>query len=969
MKKLKPSSLIVAVFVLSCWLAGGIAAQQPQVVDPLQFDALTTSKPFQRWYWAFQQRAYPLDYIPEGAHERAEQEVRRLRESQRLFSLTPQSDQWISLGPGPLLIAGTTWSGRVPDVAVDPSDPNHWLIGAAQGGVWGTRDAGATWTPLTDSQPSLSTGAIAFAPGNPSVVYVGTGEAAFSGDSFYGGGLLKSTDGGSTWGVINSAAFARTSFSDVRVDPANADVVVVATSRGTSGRGGGSPISPPPTGILRSVDGGRTWSLRLNGRATDLEVDPSNFAGQYAALGEALTSSSNGLYRSTDGGDTWNRVAAPFDDNPAGLGRIELAIASSNPNVLYVSVQDGFNSNGIDGGLLAVWRTENAWDPSPNWTRLPRDAAFDSERQWWYDHDITVDPLNQNVVFIGGVRLRRFDGVGWLDVSNGIHVDQQSFAWSGDRLIVGNDGGVWSTTDAGESWTSHNTNLVITQFYDGALHPTDATFALGGSQDNGTELWRGGESWRIVFGGDGADSAVSLTRPDDHWIISFQNLGIRRTLDAGASFTSADAGIDKASTPFIARIEKCPFNDDIVLAGTDNLWKSTDFFGSPSPTWTSNGPDMRSAQGNPVAITAIAFAASDLSSRTYAFATSVGQLMLTTDGGGSWADLDPLGAVPDRVVTDMAFDPGSANKLYVTLSGFDEGLPGRPGHVFKTNSALSISPGWTNISTPVNIPHNTVVVDQFMAGVIYVGTDLGVFRSTDDGNIWHNFGPESGLPNVSVFDLQISHATGRLVAFTHGRGAWATAVTRVDPAPILTGAVLSRGGEAVNTADAGERGLHLTVSGNGFRADTVISINGSPVIAQQTADPRQRIIDLDQNPEARDSAGPIMVRARNESPLSEGSNVLTAGVLVGPEITKIKVRRKAFGILLKIRGDGFLEGSTVSVLDPAGNSVSLLAVIFLGRDFMKVKVPESAVTPGTPLRVRVVSPFGIRSNELTVVSP
>lgn len=965
MRNPRPLWVIIALFATSSLLISAVPAQQVDAIDPFQFDALANSKAFRRWHWAFQQRAYPLMDIPDGAHARASEEAERLREIRRLDSVTLQNEQWTSIGPGPIIAGSTPWSGRVPDVAVDPGNPNHWLIGAAQGGIWETRDAGTTWTPVTDSQPSLAMGAIAFAPGNPNIVYAGTGEASFSADSFYGGGLLKSSNGGSTWQLIHAETFAKTTFSEVKVDPANAGVLVAATSRGTSGRGGGTPILPPSTGILRSTNGGINWSNPLSGRGTDIEVHPGDFNSQYAAIGEIFTNAANGIYRSSNAGETWSRVSTPFDGNAAGLGRIELAIAPSNPNILYVSVQDGFNSNGNDGALLGVWRTDNAWAQSPSWMQLPQDPGFNGERQWWYDHEITVHPSDQNVVFIGGVNLRRFDGATWSFVTNGIHADQQSFAWAGDRLIVGNDGGVWSTTDAGATWNTHNTNLVITQFYDGALHPTNANFALGGSQDNGTERWDGGQSWRAVFGGDGSDSAVSLTRPDEHWIVSFQNLGLRRTLNGGNSFTIADVGIDKASAPFIARIEKNPLNDDIVLVGTDNLWRTTDFFSGPIPSWSSNGPDMRSPQGLPVGISAIAFAVSDLTGRTYAFATGAGHLMLTTDAGISWRDIDPGAAVPDRFVTDLIFDPANANELYLTLSGYNEGLNGQPGHVFKTSTALSGSPTWSDMSPSVNIPHNTIVLDQFTPGVIYVGTDLGVFRSTDDGGNWHQFG--NGLPNVSVFDLQLSHATGRLVAFTHGRGAWATSVTLVDPPPILTSATLSLQGEVVSSAEAGQNGLRVTVTGNGFRSDTEISVNGTPVVTQLTADPRQRIIDLDQNLAIRNSAGPVIVRARNVNPLSEGSNVATAGVLLGPEISRIKVRPKGFGILLKVRGDGFQESSTVRVLDPAGSEVSVQSVIFIARDFLKVKL--SGLAAGTALRVRVISPNGVNSNEVTVVTP
>src|SRR5262249_40611904 len=156
-----------------------------------------------------------------------------------------------------------------------------------------------------------------------------------------------------------------------------------------------------------------------------------------------------------------------------------------------------------------------------------------------------------------------------------------------------------------------------------------------------------------------------------------------RTTNGGASFVGADGGIDKTGVPFIARFERCPANDNIFITGTNNLWRSNVFFNSPSPVWASNGPEMGTG------ISGLAFAASAISCSTYAFGTQNGALRLTVNAGGSWVDVDVANAVPNRYVTDLAFDSTNANVLYVTLSGFDEGTPGQAGHVFKTTNALS----------------------------------------------------------------------------------------------------------------------------------------------------------------------------------------------------------------------------------------------------------------------------------------
>ncbi len=225
--------------------------------------------------------------------------------------------------------------------------------------------------------------------------------------------------------------------------------------------------------------------------------------------------------------------------------------------------------------------------------------------------------------------------------------------------------------------------------------------------------------------------------------------------------------LDKTGVPFIARFEKCPANDDVFIAGTDNIWRSNNFFSGVNPSWFSNGPEMGSG------IRALAFAPSDATCSTYAFGAENGQLRITSDGGNSWGDIDAGNAVPNRPVSDLRFDPTDANILYVALSSFDEFTPGQPGHVFKTTTALSGSPTWADVSPPLNIPHNTIVIDFVDPNIVYVGADLRVWKSTDGGSTWGSMGPETGMPNVAIFELQISSATGTLVAFTHGRGAFA----------------------------------------------------------------------------------------------------------------------------------------------------------------------------------------------------
>jgi hypothetical protein len=188
-------------------------------------------------------------------------------------------------------------------------------------------------------------------------------------------------------------------------------------------------------------------------------------------------------------------------------------------------------------------------------------------------------------------------------------------AWAGTRLIAGNDGGVWSTTTNGDAWTNHNSNLAITQFYYGSLHPKKTTFALAGGQDNGTDKWTWTNTSQKILNFDGGDNAISSSQRDAHWAVSSQNLEIYRTTNGGSSFVKADTGIndnrDNNHAPFIGRLDKCAANSSVFIAGTDNLWRNNNFFflaGPTSPDWFSNSPEMGvDGNGVPFHVTALAF--------------------------------------------------------------------------------------------------------------------------------------------------------------------------------------------------------------------------------------------------------------------------------------------------------------------------------------------------------------------------
>jgi hypothetical protein len=586
--------------------------------------------PAERAWWAFQQRAYPLGYIPADAQMRALRQVheaRAARASTAGGGAAGESDRWINIGPAPILDTRPV-SGRVAAIAVDPRDVQHWLIGAAQGGIWETRDAGTTWAAKTDAAASLAMGKIAFAPGDPHIVYAGTGEAVGSFEAYGGAGVLESIDAGATWEPLDTSIFSGATFSGLQVAPNDARIIVAATRAGKFGKRHAFEYPlPPQTGIFTSADGGVTWSSRLIGHASALEVDPGNFSRQFAAIGayacadgppipcvgtEPVGAVQNGLYRSTDAGDSWTLMGGPWDVQPGGVGRVVLALAPSDPNVLYVSIQDAIDQIGIghDNELLGLWKTTNAWDPAPSWTQIDvrqtddgtglhgycgwnvdaQNGGVGVSGQCSYDHALLVDRSDPDILYAAGIPLWKFDGITWTEISrtgdaqHGIHFDQQTLAWAGDRLIVGNDGGLWSTIDDGGTWTDHNTDLAITQFYKGAMHPTNPNFAVAGSQDNGFEKWSGTDAWQLVAPFDGLDAAISSSQPDTRWALTTEYLDISQTSVGPTGrllLAPAGNGIDLTNAGFGSGFERCPSNEDVFIADTNILWRTTDFFSAP----------------------------------------------------------------------------------------------------------------------------------------------------------------------------------------------------------------------------------------------------------------------------------------------------------------------------------------------------------------------------------------------------
>lgn len=816
----------------------------------------------QRQAWFYQQRAYPLSEIPVNAQQEALAEWAQVERAQAELvrtgraKLSPEQEiAWTALGPRPIA-EGQTFgirnpvSGRVTAIALDPRydgvTNKTVYVGGAQGGIWRSTDNGTNWTPLTDQLPSLAVGALAIDPTNPNVMYLGTGEPNRSGDSYYGAGLFKTTDGGASWtqitGPISTTdpklpVFLNCSFSRIALDPVNPNTLFVATNTGYFLAATTTPGSAPlgNRGLWKSTDGGLNWInvnptvSRLDRLASDVIVDPRNPRIIYSAL------TSEGIFRSDTGGDflTWKLLtkglpARTDKDGKPIFERVVLAlgppIGSTTNSTLYAAFA------GVDDTLLGIYRTV---DNGETWTQV---ATPQKPGQANYNLALAVDPTNGNNLFYGtsanegydgGTLWRSLDaGRSWEDISYavstttnganglGLHPDTHVVVVSPNKagvLFTGNDGGIWRTDNArasGVSWLNLNNTLSITQFQSIALHPYDPNLVIGGTQDNGTNRFSGNPAWTHVDDGDGGFTLIDQADPQVvyHTYFNVQNngdgavIGPVISLDGGNTWSTR--GCFGCTTPTKGNLnpnDRVAFyapmalntgysgaNGNAIYFGTYRVYRSLD----RGKTWMGlgEGPDGFGedlTRGKGV-ITALSVYPSrggiDPMGEVVWTGASDGTISVTNNAH----ELNKTrffnvtrAPLPNRFVTDIALDPRNPQRAVATFSGFNRATPNAPGHVFLTSNYGAL---WTDISGNLpDTPVNSVVLDPNKPATIYVGTDIGVFQTSDTGQTWVRLG--NGMPQVSVLQLRYQTASGSVVAATHGRGVYRLTI---NPRPLAT---------------------------------------------------------------------------------------------------------------------------------------------------------------------------------------
>ena len=658
-------------------------------------------------------------------------------------------ESWSEVGPSSMTMVGWTMgkvAGRINAITPHPTDEDTVYIGSAAGGVWKTTNAGSSWVPLFDQVGTLPIGAVAIESAAPGNVWVGTGDKNGGGCAgYFGLGVYHSSDGGSSWTARNGAgatAMPLSIVNAVALHPTDPTVLLVGGAGSCSASG-----TLSGAGVFRSADRGATWTRVLSNNVEDIVFVPGTstvFAGLIGV----------GVSKSTDGGVTWT----PVNNGLAVTGtRMRLAISPSNPQIMYVLMGTRV-ARTLDGGGL--------------WTTMSTNAC---EGQCTYNQALAVHPTQPDTVLVGTIRPARSVNGGasftpltttWgtsQKVHQDIHVVRYS-STDGNRFWVGGDGGIWRTDNGSTTWSNMNANLNITQFYDIAVHPADANIVFGGAQDNGSSGRRTLLQWELTLAsGDGFMNAIDGTNPSIVLQTSYPQGGlpaIYRSTAFGSlgSFNRIPTTGLSGSFSFLTPMAVA---GDRLFVTSSTLFRTTTLGNS----WTAISP----ALGSPA--TVISPEVRGMMMPTYV-GTSGGRIWAAADAAApSPLFTDVTGNYAGGRVSDIAMDPQDSQRVYVTFGGFGA------AQLYRSTTGGT---AWSAVGAGLpNVPANAVAVDPLNANRVFVGTDVGVYESTDGGDSFTAF--STGLPlGIVVSDLEIDQSPHVLTAGTYSRGAWRVTLAGPD---------------------------------------------------------------------------------------------------------------------------------------------------------------------------------------------
>jgi photosystem II stability/assembly factor-like uncharacterized protein len=715
--------------------------------------------------------------------------------------------QWRMLGP--------FRGGRVNAVSGVPGHPTIFYFGSVGGGVWKTGDTGRTWTPVFDSQPIASIGAIAVSSSSPDTVYVGSGEADMRSQISYGNGMYKSADGGATWkhiGLDDTRQIGR-----IAIDAKNPNIVFVAAL--------GHAYGPnPERGIFRSLDGGASWQKVLfknnDVGAIDVSIDPRNPKVIFAALWNTRRppwsiyppsyGPGSGVYKSTDGGTKWQQLGGGLPTEH--VGRIGIAIAPSRPSRIYAIV------DATEGGL---YRSD---DGGSTWKKISGD-----NRIWgrgWYFCKVSADPLDPDTVYVGNTSLYKSANGGstWTAIKGAPGGDDYHQLWIDparpERMILASDQGAVVTVDGAKTWSSWY-NEPIAQIYHVAPDHRFPYWVTGAQQDSGavevetrtrfaeisTRNWApacaGGEAGYtapdplhpdVLFGGTVTRCNVVTGKTDNVSPERGMSEPARHTWTVPLVFSEADPHALFFGNQFLF----------VTKDGGDSWRQVSQDLTRENPGVPANLDEATAADAPKGVRRGVIYtiAPSPLDANMVWIGTDDGYIQVTRDEGRNWQNVTPPALAPWSKIVMMDASHFDVNEAYAAVDRHR--LEDNEPYIYRTRDG---GKSWQPIvhGLPAGVYVQTVKSDPVRRGLLFAGTELGVFVSFDDGDQWHSL--QLNLPPVSVRDIAV-HDDDLIVA-THGRGFWVidsmTALRQVEEAG-GGGAFLFRPGDAIETPPPNENG-------------------------------------------------------------------------------------------------------------------------------------------------------------------
>ncbi|MCB1607796.1 MAG: hypothetical protein KDI71_12550 [Xanthomonadales bacterium] len=683
---------------------------------------------------------------------------------------------------------GPQVDGRISGVTGVPGDPLTFYLAAAQGGVWKSTDGGRNWKPIFDKQPSGAVGAIAVAPSDPNVIYVGGGEANIRGNVQAGEGLFRSTDAGASW---THQLKLRGQIGQLAVHPNDADIAFAAVL--------GNPFkAAEDRGVYRTVDGGKSWTKVLyvdpDTGASDVALDPNNprilFAGTWQTRrqpwGHTSGGPGGGLWRSADGGDTWKRIEGKASGLPGGeWGKVGVTISPADSSRIYALIE------AEEGGLF------RSNDGGKSFKRI-NDHQVLRQRAWYYT-TITPHPTDPNVLWMPQVRmLRSIDGGKSVQSVPGFFHGDHHDIWidpsNPQRMISGSDGGVDLSVDGGASW--FHPRLPLAQFYNIDVDQRTPYHVGGTMQDFGTATGPsmsllGGTAplteWQVAGGGEAGDFKYDRGLPGVAYAGEYSGYlsrtdeatGQSRAISAWPANAIGWAAADlKYRFQWTAPIETSAHDPAVLYHGSQVLFRSTD----RGATWTpisgdltrndrskqqwSGGPITGDNTGVEVYNTIFSIAESPLEANTVWVGTDDGLVHLTRDGGKNWNEVTPGGLPEWATIEGLEASRFEAGRAYVVAHRYRLG-DDRP-MLYRSDD---FGARWTAISKglPADMPLYALREDRDDPNTLYLGAERDLYISTDRGATWRSM--RLNLPPVAVTDLEISHS-GDLVVGTRGRAIW-----------------------------------------------------------------------------------------------------------------------------------------------------------------------------------------------------